>query len=261
MIERISPDWLGAPHKISAFSTVRSGGASKAPCDDGNGHGGLNLGAATIDDPSAVLENRRRLRACLPAEPVWLKQVHGSTVVDAAHAATLASPMAADASFTTAHDVVCAVLSADCLPVLLCDLRGTVVGAAHAGWRGLASGVLQNTVAAMRSAGGRDLMAWLGPAIGPAHFEVGAEVHAVFVDQDGRANAAFRKLPGPGDKYLADLYALARLVLADSGVQRIAGGDHCTVTETTRFFSYRRDHETGRLASLIWMRKASHCTA
>lgn len=253
MIERILPDWLGAPHNIGAFSTGRGGGASKAPFDDGNGHGGLNLGATVDDEPATVLENRRRLRACLPAEPAWLNQVHGSTVVDAAHAATLTSPVAADASFTTARGVVCAVLSADCLPVLLCDLRGTVVGAAHAGWRGLAAGVLQNTVAAMRAAGGRDLIAWLGPAIGPAHFEVGADVHAAFVDQDGRADAAFRRLPGPGDKFLADLYALSRLALSDYGVQRIAGGAHCTFAETTRFFSFRRDHASGRMVSLIWL--------
>jgi YfiH family protein len=252
----ILPDWIGAPQGVVAFSTERAEGVSLAPFDDGSGsgHAGLNLGENAGDVPDHVLQNRQRLRRRLPAEPAWLRQVHGATVVDAARVAAAAPPVAADASFTTVPGVVCVVTTADCLPVLLCDTAGRVVAAAHAGWRGLVGGVLQNTVAAMRAAGAGDLMAWMGPAIGPAHFEVGADVHAAFVAGDPRADAAFRPIPGEGAKYLADLYHLARLVLADSGVLRIAGGDHCTVREPQRFYSYRRDRQTGRMAALIWLK-------
>jgi YfiH family protein len=253
MITLISPDWLGAPDNIGACSTERSGGVSAAPYDDGSGSGtgGLNLALHVGDAPALVLQNRQRLQRHLPAAPVWLEQVHGATVVDAEHAAHAAMPVKADASFTTARGVVCAVMTADCLPVLLCDSRGSVVAAAHAGWRGLAAGVLQNTAAAMRAAGATDLMAWMGPAIGPAHFEVGADVYAAFVARDPAADAAFRRLGNSG-KYLADLFHLTRSALAACGVQRIAGGELCTVSAASRFYSYRRDRETGRMATLIW---------
>ncbi|MBC7416160.1 MAG: peptidoglycan editing factor PgeF [Herminiimonas sp.] len=250
----IRPDWIGAPANISAFSTQRIGGVSDAPYDDGSGSGtgGLNLGTQTADDADSVLRNRAILRALLPAEPVWLRQVHGNVVVDAATVGSTEIPQA-DASFTSRAGVVCAVMTADCLPVLLCDRDGSVVGVAHAGWRGLAGGVLQNTIAAMRRAGAGDLQAWLGPAIGPDRFEVGAEVLEAFVGQDPRAAAAFRSVAGQPGKFMADLYHLARLILGNSDVTRIAGGAHCTMNEPARFYSYRRDHETGRMATLIWI--------
>ena len=260
MIDLMLPDWIGAPAGIGAGSTRRTGGVSRAPFDDGRGGGGLNLGNRAGDDPEAVRLNRLQLRAVLPSEPAWLHQVHGAAVVDAAIAtvATVANaaaaPLEADASFTTQPGLVCVVLTADCLPVLLCDRAGRVVGAVHAGWRGLAAGVLQNTIDAMRTAGAGDLLAWIGPAIGPSHFEVGPDVHAAFVDRDVAASAAFRKLPGSDGKYLADLYHLARSAMAGHGVSRIAGGEHCTVSEPDNFYSYRRDQQTGRMATMIWIR-------
>ena len=256
MPKLIIPDWIGAPGGIACFSTERSGGFSTPPFDDGtgSGQGGFNLGINAGDDLQRVMQNRQRLREHCPSEPVWLRQVHGAVVVEAVLAARSAQPVDADASFTTVSGVVCAVTTADCLPVLFCDVAGRVVGAAHAGWRGLAAGVLQNTVAAMRTAGATDLLAWLGPAIGPGHFEVGFDVHAAFAERDRRAAAAFRPIAGSSGKYLADIYHLARLVLADCGVARISGGGHCTVGEAGRFFSYRRDHQTGRMASLIWIK-------
>ena len=256
MTHLMMPDWIGAPAGVGAGSTRRGGGFSRAPFDDGNGGGGLNLGTRSGDDPESVRLNRLQLRMLLPSEPVWLHQVHGTAVVDAATAAAAAAvaPHEADASFTTQPGVVCVVLTADCLPVLLCDRAGRVVGAVHAGWRGLAAGVLQNTIDAMRAAGAGDLLAWIGPAIGPSHFEVGPDVHAAFVDRDAAADAAFRKLPGTDGKYLADLYHLARSALASQGVVRIAGGEHCTVSEPDSFYSYRRDQQTGRMATMIWIR-------
>lgn len=250
----IRPDWLGAPTNITGFSTERAGGCSTAPYDDGSGSGrdGLNLGAHTADDPDQVRCNRAILRQLLPAEPVWLHQVHGNVAIDAAAVGAGQIPEA-DASFTNRPGVVCAVMTADCLPVLLCDRAGSVVGVAHAGWRGLAAGVLQNTIAAMRRAGAGELQAWLGPAIGPAQYEVGADVVAAFVDQDPRAAAAFRPIAAHPGKFMASLVHLARLVLSEQGVTRIAGGFHCTVSEPSRFFSYRRDYETGRMATLIWI--------
>ncbi len=256
MPELILPDWIGAPAGVGAFATARTGGVSMAPYDDGSGSGadGFNLGMNSGDAPATILHNRLLLRAHLPSDPVWLQQVHGATVVDAALAAGAALPPAADASFTSKAGVVCVVLTADCLPVLFCDAAGGVVGAAHAGWRGLAAGVLENTIAAMQAAGARDLLAWLGPAIGPTRFEVGADVHAAFTARDPRSSAAFRPVAQQPGKYLADLYHLARLILADNGVRRIAGGAFCTASQAQRFFSYRRDHRTGRMASLIWIK-------
>lgn len=249
----IFPDWLGAPSNIGAFSTKRIGGVSRAPYDDGAGGGGLNVGLHTADDAGHVQQNRALLQRLLPSEPVWLRQVHGAAVVNAATIAPNTVP-AADASFTSRPGVVCAVMTADCLPVLLCDSRGAVVGVAHAGWRGMAGGVLQNTIAVMRAAGAGDLLAWLGPAIGPQHFEVGADVLTAFTDQEPQAAAAFRPLVGKPGKYLADLFHLARLILANSGVGRIAGGSHCTVSAPDRFYSYRRERETGRMVTMIWIK-------
>ncbi|MBC7514668.1 MAG: peptidoglycan editing factor PgeF [Herminiimonas sp.] len=256
MPELILPDWIGAPAAVGAFSTGRCGGVSPTPFDDGSGSGagGFNLGIKSGEAPEFILQNRLLLRAHLPAEPVWLEQVHGATVIDAALAVGATVPPPADASFTSKPGVVCVVTTADCLPVLFCDASGQVVGAAHAGWRGLAAGVLQNTIAAMQSAGARDLMAWLGPAIGPTSFEVGADVHAAFTVHDPRCSAAFRPLPDQPGKYFANLYHLARLILADNGVRRIAGGAFCTASQPQQFFSYRRDYRTGRMASLIWIK-------
>lgn len=244
MLECIRPDWP-APPRVRALVTTRRGGVSLAPWDS------FNLGDHVGDDVEAVEENRRRLRRELPAEPVWLHQVHGTRCVDAAHAVPRVE---ADAAFARRPGVVCAILTADCLPVLLCDEAGTVVGAAHAGWRGLLDGVIESTVAAMAASGslaGERLLAWLGPAIGPAAFEVGDEVRAAFVARDPAAAAAF--LPHREGKWLADIYALARQRLAGLGVRRIASADFCTVRDRRDFFSYRRDGVTGRMASLIWL--------
>lgn len=240
MTDFIGPDWP-APPGVRALSTTRQGGASAAPW------AAFNLGEHVGDAPAAVLANRQRLRATLPEEPRWLSQVHGTRCVDAA--ATRRGEQA-DASFTRQRGVVCAVQTADCLPVLLCDERATVVGGAHAGWRGLAGGVIEATVAAMGEPGER-LMAWLGPAIGPRAFEVGGEVRAAFLAHDPRAASAF--VPAQGDKWLCDIYLLARQRLQALGIRRVAGADFCTVSDGERFFSYRRDGVTGRMASLVWL--------
>lgn len=234
----LMPDWP-APPNVHALVTTRVGGASVGP------YASLNLGDHVGDDPTAVAENRRRLRAILPAEPIWLRQVHGIRCTDAA----TTRDAEADAACAHAPDIVCAVLTADCLPVLLCDRAGTVVAAAHAGWRGLAAGVIESAVAAMGQPGDR-LLAWLGPAIGPASFEVGDEVRAAFMAHDPAAAAAFVR-HGTG-KWLCDLYRLARQRLGALGVSFVGGGEDCTVRDRQRFFSYRRDGATGRMASLIW---------
>jgi hypothetical protein len=246
------------------LSTLRSGGVSRAPYGDGSSSdsgGGFNLGVHVGDDAGSVRHNRMLLQSALPGHPAWLTQVHGNLVLDAAEVGDAESESAApvaDASFATARGAVCAILTADCLPVLLCDAQGGVVAAAHAGWRGLAGGVLSETLAAMRARGAGEILAWLGPAIGPRQFEVGSDVVKAFmdgvVDDFGAAQvaAAFVALEGRPGKYLADIYALARCALAQGGVQRIAGGQYCTVSEPLRFYSYRRDGITGRQASLIW---------
>ncbi len=237
----IVPDWP-APANVKALSTTRAGGVGVAPFDS------LNLGTHVGDDPAAVAANRARLRALLPAEPCWLNQVHGTAVVDLA---TEHGVPDADAAVSRTPGAVCVVMTADCLPVLLCDRAGTVVGAAHAGGRGLQGGVIEAAVRAMNVPAG-ELMAWLGPAIGPAAFEVGDEVRAAFVADDPAAACAFRPA-GPAGKWLADLYLLARQRLAALGVTAVHGGDSCTFTEAERFFSYRRDGRTGRMASLVWL--------
>lgn len=238
----IRPDWP-APANVHAITTTRAGGVSAGS------YASFNLGDHVGDDPRAVSENRARLRKHLglPADPVWLAQVHGNTAVDAA---AVAAGATADASFATRRGVVCAVLTADCLPVFLCDRAGTRIGIAHAGWRGLVAGVIESTVAAMNAPRG-ELMAWLGPAIGPAAFEVGPEVRAAFTDRDPGASCAFQA--GKAGRWFADIYQLARRRLHTLGVHAVHGGDLCTFTDAARFYSYRRDGACGRMASLIWM--------
>jgi len=192
-------------------------------------------------------EGRKKFRALLPAEPRWLKQVHGVQVIDATK---VLEPVEADASFTRAKGVVCTVMAADCMPVLLCDDQGTAVAAAHAGWRGLSAGVIEATVAAMAVPPAR-LLAWLGPAIGPAAYEVGAEVRAAFLAKDAAAERAFA--PNRPGHWLLDLYAIARQRLASLGVSHISGGEFCTYTEKDRFFSFRRDKASERMAAAIWL--------
>lgn len=240
----IVPDWP-VPSRVRSLVTTRHGGVST------DAYTSLNLGAHVGDDPQAVAENRRRVERCLPGTPLWLNQVHGSCVLDAGNPVDAARD--ADAAFSRRSDVVCAVMTADCLPVLLCDRSGSVVAAVHAGWRGLHAGVLEQAVAAMACSDGQ-ILAWLGPAIGPSAFEVGDEVRNVFVAANSAAEMAFKAL-GAG-KWLANIYLLARFALQRVGVNDIYGGDYCTVHETTRFFSYRRDGVTGRMASLIWLAAA-----
>lgn len=240
--EWLQADWP-APATVRTLITTRAGGVSQGPW------AGLNLGDHVGDDPVHVSANRARLRSHLPAEPVWLQQVHGTQVLDLARH-TGGTPPEADASVAHAPGLVSVVMTADCLPVLLCDRAGTVVAAAHAGWRGLCNGVIEATVAAMQVAPG-EVLAWLGPAIGPDAFEVGAEVRAAFLERDTSAASAFT--PIGDDKYLADIYALARQRLGRLGVDAVYGGDFCTVIDRERFYSYRRDGTSGRMASLIWL--------
>lgn len=238
----LQPDWP-APVRVRAAMSTRLGGVSEGP------FASLNLGVAAGDDPRHVEENRRRLamELDLPGPPAWLKQVHGTQVVDAAGVRQVVE---ADASFATRSGAVCVVQAADCLPVLFCDDAGSVVAAAHAGWRGLAAGVLEATVDALPVAPST-LMAWLGPAIGPRSFEVGAEVREAFRAADPASSGCF--VPQVPGKYLADLYALARRRLARHGVQQIFGGSRCTLREPRYFFSHRRDGRCGRMAALIWI--------
>lgn len=246
--------WPDLPAGIGALATTRRGGVSLGPYGDSRQGGGLNLGLHVGDDAAAVQANRARLQAVLPGRPAWIAQVHGNGVVDAASVVPGAT-QTGDASIATEAGAVCAILTADCLPVLFADLDGKVVGAAHAGWRGLAGGVLENTVDAMRAAGAGGITAWLGPAIGPDAFEVGPDVLSAFeAALPGQAADAFRPCPDRPGKYLADMNALARRILARAGVTRVHGGGRCTATETDWFYSYRRDGVTGRQASLIWIK-------
>jgi YfiH family protein len=234
----IEPDWP-APSRVRAFCTTRDGGVSDGPWSS------LNLGLACGDDPAAVQTNREILGQALPAEPAWLEQVHGSAVVSLDE--TTAKRPTADAAVTFSDDRVCAVLTADCLPVLLCNRRGDRVAAAHAGWRGLAAGVLEATVESLDERPG-ELMAWMGPAIGPAVYEVGKEVVAAFPAEFPRG---FERR---GDRWLMDLYSLARIKLKSTGLTAVFGGRFCTFSESQRFYSYRRDgRRTGRQGSFIWI--------
>lgn len=235
----ILPDWP-APACVKALQTTRLGGVSQGS------YASLNLGDHVKDLPQHVAANRQLLSPYLPSEPVWLNQVHGVRVIDAALSSCLES---ADASFSTRKQVVCVTMTADCLPVLLCDQAGSMVAAVHAGWRGLCDGVIEATVKAM-PVEPATLMAWLGPAIGPQAFEVGSEVRAQFMAQDAQAEHAFQ---AHGEKWLGDLYTIARQRLSRLGVTQVYGGGRCTYREPETFFSFRRDGDTGRMASLIWL--------
>lgn len=238
----ILPDWP-LPAGVKACSTTRHGGVSLPPYDS------LNLGTHVGDEERAVAVNRQRLvvGASLPQMPVWLEQMHGTRVVRLD--GQTPTDLQADAVYSNVPGQVCAVMTADCLPVLFCSQAGDEVAAAHAGWRGLCNGVLEQTLAAFAAQPG-SISAWLGPAIGPQQFEVGPEVRAAFIAADAVAAAAFTP---QGDKFLADIYLLARQRLQRAGIHTIYGGDRCTVSEISHFFSYRRDGITGRLASLIWL--------
>jgi YfiH family protein len=248
-VDWIVPDWP-VPQHVTALSTTRHGGVSEGA------RATLHAdGARLAGDPqrSAILANRARLEALLPAPPIWLSQVHGPDVahIDAASVDTARlSPPVADAAVTSLRGVVLAVRTADCLPVLFADRAGTVVGVAHAGWRGLARNVLEATVSAM-GVPVEDIVAWFGPAIGPQAFEVGRDVFDAFCAQDPAAQACF--VPWSDGKWLADLCGLARRRLERAGIRAIGGGGWCTYTQADRFFSYRRDRDAGRMASLLWL--------
>jgi YfiH family protein len=239
----LEPDWP-VPRRVRVISTLRHGGVSQGS------YASLNLAQHVGDDADTVAENRRRLRvaAALPTEPYWLTQVHGSRVVEA-----LPAPRAlpeADAAWTRVPGPVCAVGTADCMPVVLADEAGSCVAIAHAGWRGLAGGVLESTVRALASPAAA-LCAWLGPAISSSAFEVGAEVRDAFVTRDAAASRSF--VANARGRYQADLYALARLALGRLGIERIYGGGCCTFGNARDFYSYRRDGRTGRMATLAWL--------
>lgn len=244
----IVPDWP-APAKVRALITTRAGGVSGGPF--GGEGGGMNVGLKSGDAAENVRANRALLRRLLPSEPHWLQQVHGAQVscADADRGS-----VQADAAIALQPGKVCVVSVADCLPVLLAAHDGRAVGVAHAGWRGLAAGILQNTVAAIRSALGdtdAQLLAFLGPAIGAKHFEVGEEVLTAMSERLPEARAAF--IGTTGNKYLCDLFALGRQALSQAGVDRVFGGGDCTYSDPRRYFSYRRDRITGRHAALIWL--------
>ena len=235
----LAPDWP-APQNVHACVTTRNGGESSGP------FAGFNLGAHVGDSLDDVQANRAYLADALQCQPTWLDQVHGHRVV----AADAQQTLSADASVSREIGLACCIMSADCLPVLFTDQAGTCVAAAHAGWRSLAAGVLENTVAAMQVAP-QQVIAWLGPAIGAAAFEVGAEVREAFILQHPVTAQAFVPSVNPG-RWMADIYQLARLRLASCGVTAVYGGGLCTVTDP-RFYSYRREPVTGRFASLIWL--------
>ena len=238
----IEPDWP-APSSVRALSTTRLGGVSAAPYDS------FNLGHHVGDEPAAVAANRAKLLGALPPGTAiqWLEQVHGTEVIRATGADNYPE---ADASICREPGIACAVMTADCLPVLLCDRAGTVVAAAHAGWRGLLDGVVEATIDAMGEPPG-ELMAWFGPAIGPHAFEVGPEVQAAFTAQDAAAIACFAPSLNREGHFLADIYSLACQRLTRAGLGAIYGGGECTLTDQGRFFSYRRDGQCGRMATLI----------
>jgi YfiH family protein len=244
--EWIFPDWP-APRGVRSLITTRSGGVSRGP------FASMNLGDHVGDDASACSENRARLRAILPADPLWLRQVHGTHVVEAPSWSPdvgMETKPQADGAVSRTQGAVIGVLTADCLPVLFCDADASVVGVAHAGWRGLASGILEATIAKMGADPGR-LMAYLGPGIGVEVYEVGEDVRDAFVRSDPGAVQAF--MPHTPGKFFADLYLLARQRLRKTGIMSVHGGQFCTFAENDRFFSYRRDGPTGRMASLVWI--------
>ena len=238
----ITPAWP-APANVHALTTLRTGGYSSGP------YTGFNLAAHTGDDAATVLSNRALLREhfSLPAEPVWLQQVHSNRIV-AADPDKIGDE--ADGSWTSRAGRVCVVMTADCLPVLICNRQGSKVAAAHAGWRGLHAGVVTNAIRRLES-DPAELMVWLGPAIGSREFEVGAEVFRAFTDRNAENTSAFRRTDD--QHWLCDLYQLARIELSSLGLTSVFGGNECTFTDEQRFYSYRRDGDTGRMASLIWL--------
>jgi hypothetical protein len=243
----LKPDW-SAPDRVRAISTTRAGGVSGRPWNS------LNLGVHVEDDPDHVRQNRRRLAEStgLKSEQIgWLNQVHGIDVVEL-NPDNVGQIAKADASYTRHPGIACAILTADCLPVILADREGTVVGAAHCGWRSLCGGVIENLVSKMAVAP-EALQAWLGPAIGPDSFEVGPEVRDAFLDHGPKAVHAFRAEGARSGHFMADIYALATLRLNHLGVSNVTGGGLCTVKDSDRFFSYRRDGRTGRMATLVWL--------
>ena len=242
--DAIVPDWP-LPNGVRALITTRRGGVSTGA------YASLNLGSHVGDDPLAVGENRRRVGALLPGEPLWLNQVHGTRVVEIDRNTPHELPPEADAAMTRLSRRPCAVLVADCLPILLCDDGGTCVAAAHAGWRGLAAGVIERTIEAMQVAP-RRVIACFGPAIGATAFEVGQEVFDTFAALGPDTRRAFRAIPDRSGKYLTDIVELARQRLTTAGIEQVHGGGPCTVSFPDRFFSYRRDGRTGRMAAIIW---------
>ena len=243
----IIPNWP-APANVRSLQTTRNGGVSVGS------YTSLNLGSHVQDDPLHVARNRQLLSQFVPSEPVWLNQVHGVEVVDAANTECVPD---ADASFTARNNTVCVTMTADCLPILLCDSAGTIVASIHAGWRSLCDGVIEATVAKILTSTGVNaghLMAWLGPAIGPTAFEVGSEVRAQFIAKDAQAEFAFQRQAN--DKWLGNIYNIATQRLNNLGINQIYGGQQeqfCTVSDSARFFSFRRDTVTGRMATLIWL--------
>jgi polyphenol oxidase len=243
-LQIIPAEWVLQAPSVTAFCTTRAGGVSEGD------FASLNLADHVQDNPQAVAKNRQLLKQqlALPAEPDWLKQTHSIDVIDLDRSASREG----DAAYCSSPGRIAVVMTADCLPVLFCNTAGSEVAAAHAGWRGLVNGILEQNVAAMNSENGQ-IMAWLGPAIGPAKFEVGSEVRAQFIEQDAEAASCFsQNRPG---HYLADLYSLARIRLYKAGVTLISGGEFCTFSEQERFFSYRRENVTGRQASMIYINK------
>ena len=234
----IIPNW-NAPANVHAVMTTRNGGLSKLPYDS------FNLATHVDDDLENVLENRRLLKTelALPTEPFWLEQIHSNTVIEASKDLILPK---ADASFSNNKDVVCVVMTADCLPVLMCSKDGTKIAAIHAGWRGLESGIISNTVAALKT---KELIVWLGAAIGAECFEVGDDVREAFLKKSADYSTAFKARE---KGWLADIYQLARIELAHLGITEIYSGEFCTMTDKERFYSYRREKQTGRMATLIW---------
>ena len=245
--ELIYPDW-SVPENVKAFTTTRNGGISSGQWS------GLNLGGHCGDDPDHVKQNRQSLLTILPSEPHWLKQVHGTSVANRTKSRTI--EVNADAITSHKAGQVCAVLTADCLPILFCNHAGTRVAAAHAGWRGLSAGILEATISAM-NCHPSELIAWMGPAIGPGAFEVGRDVFEIFENLNVENSIAFTP---HDDRWLADLYELARLALARAGIEQVSGGQFCTYSSPEQFFSYRRDGITGRMATVIWLDRQGSAT-
>lgn len=238
--DMILPDWP-APFNVKAIQTTRNGGLSLTPYDT------LNLGAHVNDDPLAVDQNRQLLKQYLPSEPVWLNQVHGTDVIKLEPEKNKHN-QDADAAFSTYKNVVCVTMTADCLPILLCNIQGTAVASIHAGWRSLCDDVIETTIKSM-GLQPEHLMAWLGPAIGPKAFEVGDEVRQAFIAKDQQAKEAFNP---SGNKWLGDLYLIAKQRLYRQGINKIYGGGECTFSHASKYFSYRRDGITGRMATMVW---------